>query len=80
MLAELTATELNDWWRYYQVEPWGPQREDGRAMFHAGMIGHLFGGKFDSQLALPSFISDMYGPAVVTEDMLKDLEARYGRS
>lgn len=74
MLGELSASELNDWWAYYQVEPWGPQRDDGRVIFQTGLIGSLLGGKFESALALPSFIDEIYGPPQPSPETLARLD------
>lgn len=62
MLKQMSATELQGWWSYYQVEPWGAQRDDGRVMYHAGLIGSLLGSDIKSACAVPDFVADIYGP------------------
>ena len=75
MLGTLTASELARWWAYYQVEPWGPQRDDGRSCFEVGMIGAAMSGTgFDSALALPGFVEQIYGPPDTSSVMQEQLE------
>ena len=74
MLQEMTGEEVLDWWNYYQVEPWGAQRDDGRSIHHVNMIAGLLGEDTNSQLAIPTFISEIYCSAPMSDDMMAKLE------
>jgi hypothetical protein len=39
------ASELREWMAFYQMEPWGPGRDNIHAGIIASVIANVFGGK-----------------------------------
>jgi hypothetical protein len=81
MLAdELTATQIADWWHYYQCEPWGGFRDDCRlAAFSQRFAG---GEKADDVRAIWPYWPPKESPAEVLVKLRqlkrKALEKRNG--
>lgn len=79
MLARMSSQELEDWMDYYQVEPFGHERDDwGRALQTAHLLGpHL---KQDAKIRIEELMPDYDGsraerPPDSDSQMMKALKA-----
>lgn len=76
LIDELTASELHDWWAYFQAEPWGPTRDDGRVQYQIALLGSMLSGDaLDSAVALPRPVGEVYGPAEMSDELVERLQA-----
>lgn len=50
----MTSAELTEWRAWYELEPWGEEREDIRTAALMEIIGATFGGKLSRRKAFNS--------------------------
>ena len=41
MLEEMPANAIKEWWDYYQIEPWGPERYDLQSGIIASTLANV---------------------------------------
>lgn len=77
MLSEIGASKLAAWMAYYEIEPFGPQREDARAT--VALLPYVRGHRLDVDDVLPPFyIPDdrRLGPAEAKARYIAEMERR----
>jgi hypothetical protein len=57
----MSAAELQRWWAFYQVEPWGEVRGDLRMAILASALVNCWTGK-GRKTTPADFLPDFYGP------------------
>lgn len=53
MMAEQRSEDLTEWWEYYKLKPWGPERDDAR---FAQLCNRILGGNTEPSYFAPEVV------------------------